>query len=201
MTPLLLALAAYLLGSVPTAYLVGRLRGIDLRRHGSGNLGATNTFRVLGARWAVPVLVVDVAKGALPTALFPRLDGTPDWRWALIYGAAAILGHVFPVYLRFRGGKGVATAAGVFAALAPGAVLAALVIWLLVVVGTGYVSLASLAAAVGLVGALVLLGTRPEVLGLGIGAALFVVWSHRANIRRLLRGEEHRFGRRASARS
>lgn len=195
MSPLGFVLAAYLLGSLPTAYLVGRWRGVDLRRHGSGNLGATNTFRVLGARWAVPVLLVDVAKGAIPTALFPIVDGAADPRWALAYGAAAIVGHVFPIYLGFRGGKGVATAAGVFAALAPGAVLAAFVIWLLVVVGTGYVSLASLSAAVGLVGALLLLGARSEVLALGVAAALFVVWSHRANIRRLWRGEEHRFGR------
>ena len=114
-----LLLAAYLIGAVPTSYLIGRMaRGIDLREHGSGNLGATNAFRVLGWRLALPVLLIDVFKGWFPAFVFPRLDGA-GWEWALAYGAAAILGHVFSVYVNFKGGKGVATGAGVFLALAP----------------------------------------------------------------------------------
>lgn len=197
-TPLLLLVSSYLLGALPTSYLAGRLtRGIDLRGHGSGNLGTTNTFRVLGARVAAPVLVVDVLKGWAPAWYFPTLDSAAWW-WALAYGGAAILGHVYPVYLRFRGGKGVATAAGVFLALAPSAAVVALVVWLVVLGIFRIVSLASLAAAVSLVAVLVAVETRPAVLWLGIGAAVFVTIAHRSNIARLLRGEEHRFSRRGS---
>jgi glycerol-3-phosphate acyltransferase PlsY len=189
-------LAAYLLGAIPTGYLAGRwTRGIDLREHGSGNLGATNTFRVLGARIAAPVMVVDVAKGFIPAALFPEWDGSTAWGWALAYGAAAIVGHVFPVYMRFRGGKGVATAAGVFLALAPKAVLPALAAWLLVLILSRMVSLASITAAVTLIAGLAVTEDRVAVLLLGAAVAVFVIYAHRSNIRRILRGEEHRFGR------
>jgi glycerol-3-phosphate acyltransferase PlsY len=195
MTPWLLVAAAYLLGAVPSSYLAGRwARGIDLREHGSGNLGATNTFRVLGARVAAPVMVFDVLKGFLPVALFPRWDGRTALAWTLAYGAAAILGHVFPVYMGFRGGKGVATATGVFLALAPVAVLPAIAVWLLVLAAARMVSLASITAAVALVVALALTESRPAVLVLGAAVALFVLYSHRANVRRILRGEEYRFG-------
>jgi acyl phosphate:glycerol-3-phosphate acyltransferase len=197
-TPLVLVVLSYLLGSVPTSYLAGRIsRGIDLRVHGSGNLGTTNTFRVLGARVAAPVLVVDVLKGWAPAWYFPMLDASPWW-WALVYGGAAILGHVFPLYLRFRGGKGVATAAGVFLALAPSAAVVALVVWLVVLGIFRIVSLASLSAALSLVTVLLAVETRPAVLWLGIGVATFVTVAHRSNIVRLLRGEEHRFSRRGA---
>ena len=196
MTTALLVLAAYLVGSVPTSYLAGKwVRGIDLREHGSGNLGATNAFRVLGARVAAPVMVLDVLKGFLPAALFPQWDGEAGWAWALAYGAAAIVGHVFPVYMRFRGGKGVATAAGVFLALAPKAVLPALIVWLAVLGVWRMVSLASIAAAATLIAALVVTEPRLPVLFLGIAVATFVVYAHRTNIRRILRGEEYRFGK------
>lgn len=202
MSPGLWILASYLLGSIPSSYLAGRwTRGIDLREHGSGNLGATNTFRVLGAKIAAPVMILDVLKGFLPTFLFPQWDGTPSWAWVLAYGAAAILGHVFSLYMRFRGGKGVATAAGVFLALAPLAVGVALVAWLAVLWGSRMVSLASIAAALSLVAALAVTPTRPAVLALGVGVAAFVVFSHRANIRRIVRGEEYRFGQGRGAES
>jgi glycerol-3-phosphate acyltransferase PlsY len=195
-TAYLLVVASYLIGSIPSSYLAGRwARGIDLREHGSGNLGATNTFRVLGARVAAPVMVLDVLKGLAPTLYFPRWDGRAAWAWALAYGGAAILGHVFSIYMRFRGGKGVATAAGVFTALAPLAVLPALVVWLVVLRVFRMVSLASICAAVALVVALAGTERRPPVLILGIAVALFVVYAHRANIRRIVRGEEYRFGR------
>ena len=195
MTPWLLVLASYLLGSVPSSYIAGRLaRGVDLREHGSGNLGATNTFRVLGARVAAPVMLFDVLKGFAPAAFFPLWDGVPAWHWTLAYGAAAILGHVFSVYMRFRGGKGVATAAGVFLALAPFAVLAGFLVWAVVLKLSRMVSLASMLAALTLVGVLAFTRERAEVLALGIAVAAFVVFSHRANIGRILRGEEYRFG-------
>ncbi|MFO7895179.1 MAG: glycerol-3-phosphate 1-O-acyltransferase PlsY [Longimicrobiales bacterium] len=193
-------LLAYLVGATPTSYLVGRLvYGIDLRQRGSGNLGATNVFRVLGWRAAVPVGLVDVAKGAVPVALFPRWDQTAAPEWALAYGAAAIVGHVFSVYVRFKGGKGVATSAGVFAALAPWATLAALGAWVVVVALTRIVSLGSLVAAVTLPVAVYLTDEPMLELSLAVGLALFVIYAHRSNIGRLLRGEENRFGEKGSA--
>jgi acyl phosphate:glycerol-3-phosphate acyltransferase len=188
---------AYLLGAIPTGYLAGRwTRGIDLREHGSGNLGATNTFRVLGARIAAPVMVVDVAKGFIPAALFPQWDGSTEWSWSLAYGAAAIVGHVLPVYMRFRGGKGVATAAGVFLAIAPKAVVPALFAWLILLKLSRMVSLASITAAVTLIASLAVAEDRIAVLVLGVAVAVFVIYAHRSNIGRIMRGEEHRFGSR-----
>jgi acyl phosphate:glycerol-3-phosphate acyltransferase len=199
-TALLLVPAAYLLGGFPTSYVAGRvLRGIDLREHGSGNLGATNAFRVLGWRAATPIFIVDILKGFLPTFIFPAINGSSAWTWALAYGAAAILGHVFSVYVGFRGGKGVATGAGVFLALAPVAVAFGLAVWLTLVFATGYVSLASIAAAALLPPLAALTGAPREVVGLALVLAVFIILAHRANIGRLLRGEEHRFRRRPAA--
>lgn len=195
MTTALLLLASYLLGSIPSGYIAGRVtRGIDLRQHGSGNLGATNTFRVLGPRIAAPVMVADMAKGYIPTAFFVQFDDSQSWAWALAYGAAAILGHVFPIYMKFRGGKGVATATGVFLALSPVAVAIGLGAWLIVLRASRMVSLASIVAAVVLVVALIVTESRPEVMTLGIFVAVFVIFAHRSNVRRILRGEEYRFG-------
>lgn len=185
---------SYLLGAIPFSYLAGKTRGIDLRQHGSGNLGATNTFRVLGARVAAPVMVLDVLKGFVPAFLFPRWDASPDWRWALAYGAAAIVGHVFPVYMGFKGGKGVATGAGVFLGLAPGAVGPAFLVWLVTLRFSRMVSLSSILAALAMVPLLFVTHSPPEVRVLGTAVALFVVFSHRSNIRRIARGEEPRFG-------
>ncbi|MFW5946980.1 MAG: glycerol-3-phosphate 1-O-acyltransferase PlsY [Gemmatimonadota bacterium] len=194
-----LLLLAYFLGATPTSHLVGRaMYGVDLREHGSGNLGATNVFRVLGWKAALPVATVDVGKGWLPTALFPRWDQAAGAEWALAYGAAAIVGHVFSVFVRFRGGKGVATSAGVFLALAPWATLAGLGAWVATVAATRIVSLGSLMAAVTLPVAVYLTGEPRPVLGLAAGLALFVILAHRSNIRRLLRGEENRFGRKGT---
>ena len=146
-TGVLWLLASYLVGAIPTSYLAGRLiRGIDLREHGSKNLGATNVYRTLGWRYAVPVGLFDIAKGAVPVLLFaPRVSDSQ--LFALACGIAAILGHVFSVFVRFRGGKGVATAAGVMLGLTPLAIGVAALAWLGVVALTGYVSLASIAGA------------------------------------------------------
>jgi acyl phosphate:glycerol-3-phosphate acyltransferase len=197
LTPVLLLLLSYLLGAVPTSYWVGRaVYGIDLRRQGSGNLGATNVYRVLGWKAALPVMLADVGKGFVPAFLFPRVDGAP-WGWALAYGTAAVLGHVYSLFVGFKGGKGVATSGGVLLGLAPWAVLAAFAVWALVVFATRIVSLASILAALTVPITLLFVpseGGRP-LLWFTLALASFVIWAHRANIRRLLRGEEHRFGR------
>ena len=192
----LLLLAAYLIGAFPSSYVVAKLvRGIDLRQHGSGNLGATNAYRVLGWKAATPVFILDIFKGWFPTFYFPRIDGTDIWEWALVYGAMAIVGHVFSVYVRFKGGKGVATGAGVFLALAPLAVLITTIIWMGLVFITGTVSIGSIAAAAALPIAVALLDDRTLVLVLAVALAAFVIYAHRANIRRLMRGEEPSFRR------
>lgn len=196
MTYLLVALS-YLAGSIPSSFIVAKVfHGIDLRQHGSGNLGATNAFRVLGAKSAVPVLIADIGKGLLPVMLFPRL-APAAFGWTLAYGGAAILGHMFSMWVGFRGGKGIATSAGVLVGLAPWAVLGGLVVWLATTLPSGYVSVGSIAAAATLP---VLVALTPHEGGstlvwfsAGLGAV--VIWAHRKNIRRLARGEEHRFGR------
>jgi acyl phosphate:glycerol-3-phosphate acyltransferase len=198
--PAAFVLAAYLIGAFPTSYVVARVaKGVDLRDHGSGNLGATNAFRVLGWRAATPIFVVDILKGFIPAFFFPQIDGNVSALWALLYGTAAIIGHVFSVYVKFKGGKGVATGAGVFLALAPLAVLGGLAVWLALVLLTGYVSLASIAAAAVLPVLVALTGGPVPVLIMALLLAAFVIYAHRANISRLKRGEEHRFRRRPAA--
>jgi len=195
--PLMLLGASYLLGSIPSSYWIGRVAcGVDLRHEGSGNLGATNAYRTLGARIAVPVLILDIGKGWAPVALFPLLVPAAAAGWTVAWGAAAIMGHVFSVWVGFRGGKGVATSAGVFLALAPWAALVALVVWLGTVLLTGYVSLGSILAAIILPVALLLLPNPAStpVLGFTLALAVFVLWAHRGNVGRLVRGEERRFG-------
>jgi acyl phosphate:glycerol-3-phosphate acyltransferase len=195
LTPWPLLVVSYLVGAIPTSYLVGRAaRGIDLRQHGSGNLGATNAFRVLGWRLALPVFILDIFKGWAPVFFFPHLAGVPMVPWALAFGVAAIVGHVFSIYVGWRGGKGVATGAGVFLALAPWAVLVCLLLWGGVVAATRIVSLASILAALVLPIAVLLTQGTGAVLWVALCLGLFVVFAHRANIRRLVRGEESRFG-------
>jgi acyl phosphate:glycerol-3-phosphate acyltransferase len=192
--------ASYFLGAIPTSYLVGRIfRGIDLRQHGSRNLGATNLFRTLGWRFAVPAGLFDIAKGAIPVLLFAPM-ASPSRLIALACGACAVLGHVFSIFVRFRGGKGVATAAGVMLGLAPLAFGIVAVIWLTVILATGYVSLGSITAAALLPVAILLVraGDWPLFVGCTVIAAA-VIWLHRANIRRLIAGTENRFGRRGRA--
>lgn len=191
--------ASYFIGAIPTSYLAGRIfRGIDLRQHGSKNLGATNVYRTLGWKYAIPVGLVDIAKGAVPVLVFaPRFSDSQ--LFALACGVAAIVGHVFSVFVHFRGGKGVATAAGVMLGLTPLALGVALVIWLVVLKLGGYVSLASIAAAAAFPLAVYLLERpdQPEILWLDALVAAAIIWLHRGNIRRLLNGTESRFGRRA----
>lgn len=199
--------ASYCLGSIPAAYLAGKSRGIDLRKHGSGNLGATNVMRVLGTKVGLVVFAVDMAKGAAATLLFPKIVpasalpfNNPVW-FAILCGAAAIAGHTRPVFLGFgKGGKGVATAAGVFIALAPVQTLLALVVFAVVLLSSGYVSLGSLTSATILPVLLgITVGVRSPIFAVSVVIALFVFWTHRANIVRLRNGEEHRFGKRTAS--
>ncbi len=201
MTALALSLAvAYFAGAFPTAWLVGRARGVDVGRQGSGNYGATNVFRTLGPAPAVIVMLVDVAKGFLPAAFLPRalpVEGLAPQTHAVLLAVAAVVGHVYSVFLGFRGGKGIGTAAGGYLAIAPWALLAALGVWLVVVAATRIVSLASLAGALALLVGVVVIDFAPaasDVVLVVVTTLLvaFVFWTHRANIGRLARGQERR---------
>lgn len=196
--PVALAIA-YLAGAIPMTWIVARVgAGVDLRTVGSGNLGATNLYRALGWKYAIPAGLFDIAKGALPTALLPPRIGPEAWV-PLAVGAAAIVGHVFSVFVRFRGGKGVATAAGVVLALAPVPLLISFVLWAGIVALTGYVSLGSMAGAVAFPISAWALGTDNRyVVPVGAALAGFIVITHRSNLVRLLRGTEHRFGRKGA---
>jgi glycerol-3-phosphate acyltransferase PlsY len=199
----LTAVAGYLVGAVPFGYLVARARGVDILRQGSGNIGATNVGRLLGRRWGVLVFLLDFAKGAVPVLVAGQLPEPSDpWlpphALPVTAGLAAFLGHLFPVYLGFRGGKGVATGAGVVAVLVPLPALAAVLTWLVVVFATRYVSVASVCAAVALCVAHFLLTPQPWsppqniVSTFCLLAAFLVAARHAGNLRRLLDGTEHR---------
>ena len=190
-------LGAYLLGSTPTSFLVSRfVAGIDLRQHGSKNLGATNVYRVLGLKYAIPVALLDIAKGTVAVLGLAPLAGEGR-SIPLLVGGAAVLGHVYTVFMRFRGGKGVATAAGVLAAVAPGPVAVSLALWLVVVFASGYVSLGSISAAVAFpIATRILVPEDPYTLAAGITLGALIVYTHRGNIRRLMAGTESRFGHR-----
>jgi acyl phosphate:glycerol-3-phosphate acyltransferase len=197
--PLLLVLGAYALGSIPSSYWLGRaVFGVDLRQVGSGNLGATNTYRALGWKPALGVFGVDVFKGWAPVVGFPALlPAGASAAWPFLFGGAAILGHVFSVWVGSKGGKGVATSTGVFLALAPAAVGIAFLVWGVTVAWTRYVSLGSILAALVLPVALLLTphagGRALWVFTLALSG--FVVFAHRANVRRLMAGTENRIGR------
>ncbi len=200
----LLPVAAYLYGSVPFGFLAAKLlKGIDIRRTGSGNIGATNAARVLGRKYFPPIFLLDFSKGCLPTlaagALFASASYDPH-PMVVLTGLAAVLGHVFSIYLSFRGGKGVATCAGVFAVLAPLGTLVGLAAWAAVFAGWRYVSLASICAMPPFL--LCVYAFSPEPLGRGIFLALLasastvlVIFLHRTNIKHLLSGTEPKVGR------
>ena len=193
--------ASYLLGATPTSYIAGKLgRGIDLREHGSKNLGATNVYRILGWKYAIPVALFDIAKGAIPVLLFARWAGTVEYPWLpVVLGGAAVLGHMFSPYVTFRGGKGVATAAGVFLALAPLAVLIAMGVWVMCLWLTGYVSLSSIVAVASVPLWVALLQPNAYyVFWAGVGLVALILFAHRRNIGRLIAGTENRFRTRPS---
>jgi acyl phosphate:glycerol-3-phosphate acyltransferase len=190
--------AAYLLGSIPFGLLFTRLfGGGDVRKSGSGNIGATNVARVAGPIPAILTLLLDVAKGAAPVWLAARLsDGSATWMTIAALGA--LLGHCFPIWLKFRGGKGVATAAGAFLVLSPAALLGSVILFLLVVFFWRYVSLASISAAAAMPLLIYFLWAPhhapPMIVTFGaLAAAGVIVYKHDANIQRLVQGEEPKF--------
>ncbi|HZB25910.1 MAG TPA: glycerol-3-phosphate 1-O-acyltransferase PlsY [Vicinamibacterales bacterium] len=189
---MLAVLLGYLAGSVPFAFLLARCAGIDVRLAGSGNVGAANVLRTTGVRRGLLVMLLDVAKGAGAIAV-AQLSSAGSITVAAA-GGAAIVGHIYPVWLKFRGGKGVAVAAGVFALLAPAGTAIASLIFIAVVMATRYVSLGSVAASVALPPAAWLTGASASVVTTAAAAATLIVFRHRANLGRLRAGTERRFG-------
>lgn len=192
---LLLPAAACLIGSIPFGLLLSRRSGIDIRQHGSGNIGATNVSRLVGTKTGLLTLLLDIAKGWLPMFAAALLLGDDPGRNVMtaLCGAAAVTGHMFSVFLRFKGGKGVATGLGVFLYLAPKALLISLAVFVPVAAATGFVSLASLLASAAILPALHVLGEPGWKLCLAAFIVLMIWIKHRQNIRRLLNGTEKRF--------
>jgi acyl phosphate:glycerol-3-phosphate acyltransferase len=186
---------SYLIGSIPWGLWLGRVfKDLDIREYGSRNIGATNAWRVLGPKLGVTVLVLDVLKGAIPVVVLPALLGirAPSSAVELLIGAAAILGHVFPAFLQFRGGKGVATALGVFLAIAPAPMIVTLLVGVIIIARWGYVSAASVSGAVLFPLLLWVFGEGPLVLLVSAVFALVIIVRHRANIHRIAEGAESR---------
>lgn len=192
MTIVALAAVAFVIGSLSPSVLLGRaVRGIDIREHGSGNAGATNAFRVLGTPLGVAVLVLDVAKGFTPV-MIARFLVEPDW--TVLVALAAMAGHNYSIFLRGRGGKGVATGAGVLLAMMPISLVILVALFVVVLLSTSYVSAASVTAALGLP-VLAFLGGQPTpYLLFSLAASGIVVWAHRGNLRRLFRHTESKSG-------
>ncbi|MCK5675602.1 MAG: glycerol-3-phosphate 1-O-acyltransferase PlsY [Verrucomicrobia bacterium] len=195
MNIILLTIVSYLSGAVPFGLLVAKLHGVDIRSKGSGNIGATNVLRVIGKGWGIFTFILDALKGFIPTFVFPRLANL-DSEWGVLFGLAAIIGHTFPAYLKFKGGKGVATSAGMLLGIAPLAAGIGLVFWIICMAIWHYVSLASIVASVAIAVSVWVVDKGWVVnIALTLLAAL-IIWLHRANIKRLLKGTENRFGKR-----
>ena len=200
-------MASYLLGSIPAGFIAGKICGVDLRTQGSGNIGATNALRVLGKKWGYGVFLVDFLKGLVPVLLALRWGSSvgvnPYSSPGALAALCALLGHSFPVWLGFKGGKGIATSSGVIVGLFPAAFLFCLGIWLLLFTTTRYVSVASIAAAITLPSAVTLLFIlhRTDWLALTVSILMcaLAVWRHRSNIVRLRLGTEPRFERKNKA--
>jgi len=195
----LIALGAFLLGSIPTGYLVARAKGVDIRRHGSGNIGATNVFRTLGKPLGILVFFIDALKGFSAVWLANHFGQACPWT-GIVAAVAAIAGHNYTPWLGFKGGKGIATSAGVLLALMPWAVLIIAAVWFTVFKISRYVSLASICAAAALpvsVGALWYAGCgcNGPLLGFALVISALAIWRHRSNIERLRAGTESRFER------
>ena len=195
MTAVLVVAAGYLLGSLPFGYWAGRLRGIDLRLAGSGNTGATNAMRVLGLKIGIPVMALDIGKGAA-AVLLARGASDNELVWVLA-AAAAVTGHMYPLFLGFKGGKGVATGAGTMLALVPWMGVAAFVVWLGISLATRYVSIGSVVTAIAYPATAFATGQSWPVRLFALGTGAWVIWRHRANIARLRAGTEHRINLRA----
>jgi glycerol-3-phosphate acyltransferase PlsY len=190
----LTALVSYLLGSIPTGYLVAKARGIDIRSVGSGNIGATNVFRILGKTAGISVLLVDAIKGFVACRFVAFGPGAPSEAHHMVAGLFAILGHNYTCWLRFKGGKGIATSAGVLLALVPAGFGIALVTFLFVLAISKFVSLSSIIASVVLPFAVWWAGATPKMIALMIVLGTMAIYKHRANISRLMAGTELRIG-------
>lgn len=199
------SLIGYVLGSIPAGYLVGRIAGIDIREKGSGNIGATNVVRVIGKRYGYPVFLFDFLKGVIAVALSARVGHrmAPETSadvLAIVGGVSAVVGHSFPIWLGFKGGKGVATSVGVIFGLMPLAAAAVLLVWIIAFQVTRYVSVASMAAAFSLpvlVAMMLYIKDRNDWLlfYFSVALAVLIIFRHRSNISRLVRGTEPRFRR------
>jgi acyl phosphate:glycerol-3-phosphate acyltransferase len=203
------AIAAYFLGSIPTGYLAGKARGIDVRSSGSGNIGATNVFRTVGKRAGILVLTIDFLKGYLAATAVPKLGiaaflpgASPQFHelLSIIAGVAAVLGHNYTCWLHFKGGKGIATSAGVVLAWVPAALLVVAALWLIVLAVTRFVSLASISAALLLPVAVWVTRSSPRMFQIAVVLSVLAIYKHRANIQRLCKGTEHRLGSKHSPR-
>jgi len=208
--PVLVSLIpGYLLGSIPFGFVVGKALGVDIRKQGSGNIGATNVLRTMGRKWGVLVFTLDALKGLVAVLAIERLIGIDtavagphlsEAQAGILAGVGCILGHNFPVWLGFKGGKGIATSAGVLLGLAPLATILALTVWVLTFYGTRYVSVASIVAAATLptligIQQWIWRGRLDVVFWFAAVAAVLAIGRHRPNIQRLLAGTEHRFER------
>lgn len=190
---------AYMLGSVSGSLLMGSLRHVDIRKSGSGNAGGTNAFRTQGLRFALPVVLIDIGKGFLAAWAIPQIvlnisgASVAVETQVLACGFAAIAGHCFPLWHGFKGGKGAATAVGALLVIQPMALVPMLSTWFLVLLITGWVGLATILAALCVIPAFYWLGASAAQLSFAVSLALFVVFTHRSNIRNMLAGEEYRF--------
>lgn len=198
---LIKVLLAYMLGSVSGSLVMGAIRNVDIRESGSGNAGGTNAFRTQGAWFALVVIIIDIGKGFLAAWLLPHMElpalGEPMSLQiqTLACGYAAVVGHCYPVWHGFRGGKGAATAVGALIVIEPAVLLPMILAWLAVLVLTGWVGLATILAAIGLVPVFLWLDVPREQLWFGILLAAFIVFTHRSNIVNILNGSEYKFQR------
>jgi glycerol-3-phosphate acyltransferase PlsY len=200
---IIVTVAAYLLGSIPTGFLVAKAKGIDIRTVGSGNIGATNAMRVLGKPSGIFVLLVDFAKGFLAVAFLPiliyKIYPTLAVHLSIVAGVFVVFGHNYTCWLKFKGGKGIATSAGVYLALAPAALGIALVVFILALLFTKYVSIGSIAAAIALSAAIWILPPHDLLLGIVTTAlGVLAIYKHKSNIQRFMAGTENRLGKKSS---
>ena len=203
---IIVAVAAYLLGSIPTGFLVAKIKGIDIRSVGSGNIGATNAMRVLGKPAGIFVLLMDAAKGFLAVYLAIMMARRFYWNdpelqtLQVIAGVGAVLGHNYTCWLKFKGGKGIATTAGVYLALAPWPLLVAFVVFILAVLFTRYISVGSISAAVALPFAVLIMQPKDLLLGIvTVVLGALAIYKHKSNIKRLMAGTENRLGKKREA--
>ncbi len=190
--------AAYFLGAIPFGLIIARSKGVDIRAHGSGNIGATNVYRVMGKSWGLFTFFLDALKGFIPAYFFVEWSGSHE-SFSVYCGLMAIIGHSFPIYLRFKGGKGVATSAGMLLGVAPYAMGIGLISWMVLMVLFRYVSLASILATLMVSVTVWIRDAQPLISQCLITLlSLLIVWLHRANIERLLKGTENRFGKKGA---